>query len=173
MKDEYRPSGKDYLHVNDDAALKIDKEYIAYLKSLAQKNNDGKCTMCLHNDVRSHVHEMINVYPGDSYIRPHSHPFKTETKIIIEGKLLVVIFDGKGDILDEFIMEKDGIFTFRLDKGMIHTNIPLTAVVFHEIVEGPFVGCDDSIFPEWAPGLNDEDGIRKMMSKINRERKNI
>ncbi len=167
MENKYRPSGKDYLHVNDSKTLKIDKEYIACLKSLAKKNSEKKCTMCLHDDTRAHVHEMINVYPGGVYIRPHSHPFKTETKIIIEGKLLVVIFDNKGDISDEFVMEKDGIFTFRMDKGMIHTNIPLTDVVFHEIVEGPFVGHDDSVFPEWAPELDDGEGIRKIMDKIN------
>lgn len=170
MKNNYRPGGKDYLHVNDDRILKVDKNYIEYLKSLAQKDSSGKCTMCLHNDTREHVHEMVNVYPKDSYVRPHSHPFKTETKMIIEGKLLVVIFDEAGEILDEFVLQKDGVFTARLDKEIIHTNIPLTDVVFHEVISGPFVGKDDSVFPEWAPGLDDEDGIIKIMNQIYQER---
>lgn len=166
MENLYRPTGKDYLHVNDKSILKIDKEYIAHLKSLALKNEDRKCTMCLHNDIRAHVHEMINVYPQGAYIRPHSHPFKTETKIMIEGKLCIVIFDSTGEIQDSFIMERDGLFTFRMDRGIIHTNIPMTDVVFHEVVEGPFVGKDDSVFPQWAPELDDEDGIRSIMDKI-------
>lgn len=96
MGDLYRPAGQDYLHVNDNSTLKLNKEYITYLKTLAEKNKDKKCTMCLHNDIRAHVHEMINVYPKDSYVRPHSHPFKTETKILLEGKLKIIIFDCAG-----------------------------------------------------------------------------
>ena len=166
MENIYRPGGKDYLHVNDDRLLKVDNNYVDYLKSLAQRNSLGKCTMCLHNDIRDHVHEMVNVYPKDTYVRPHSHPIKTETRIIIEGKLLVVIFDKMGEILDEFVLQKEGIFTARMDKGIIHTNIPLTDVVYHEVLTGPYVGKDDSVFPEWAPELDDEDGIKKIMDKI-------
>lgn len=166
MENIYRPGGQNYLHVNDDRILKVDENYIKYLKSLAQNDSLGKCTMCLHNDTREHVHEMMNVYPKGSYVRPHSHPFKTETKMIIEGELLAVIFDKTGEILDEFILRKESIFTVRIDKGIIHTNIPLTDVVFHEVISGPFVGKDDSVFPEWAPSLDDEDGIRKIMDKI-------
>lgn len=167
MGERYRPCGKGYLHVNDDRTLKIDKEYIEYLKSLAQENDDKKCTMCLHNDIRKHVHEMINVYPKNSYVRPHYHPFKTETKIVIEGKLCVIVFDSLGELLDMFIMEKDGIFTFRLDQGIMHTNIPLTDVVFYEITEGPFVGKEDSVFPKWAPEPNDADGVSAYMNELN------
>ncbi len=162
----YRPCGKDYLHVNDNKALKIDDAYITQLKLLARQNDDKKCTMCLHDDIREHVHEMINVYPAKAYIRPHKHPFKTETKTIIEGKLKIIIFDDRGGILDEFVMEKNGIFTFRLDKGIIHTNIPLTDVVFHEVISGPFIGKDDSVFPEWSPEQTDQDGVRNIMDKI-------
>lgn len=166
MKDAYRPSGKDYLYVNDDSMLKLNKEYIARLKSLAQKDSGGKCTMCLHNDIRAHVHEMINVYPKGMYVRPHSHPFKTETKTMIEGRLLVVIFDAMGGVTEKFIMEREDTFTFRLRNGIIHTNIPLTDVVFYEVIEGPFVGKDDSVFPEWAPADDDNAAVSKLMGRM-------
>lgn len=169
MDNIYRPSGKNYLYVNDNRILKMDSSYISYLKSLAQKDMEGKCTMCLHNDIRAHLHEMINIYPKDTYVRPHSHPFKSETKIIIEGKLLAVVFDDAGEIIDKFVMEKDGVFTFRMEKGVIHTNIPLTDVVFHEIIEGPFVGKDDSIFPVWAPVQDNIDVVKDYMKKLRSE----
>lgn len=166
MKDMYRPSGKDYLHINDSRILKIDQDYIARMKTLAQRNNDKKCTMCLHNDIREHMHEMINVYPKGAYIRPHSHPFKTETKRIIEGKLLVVIFDEAGEIQDKFVIEKEGIFTVRMDKGIIHTNIPLTDVVFHEAISGPYIGKGDSVFPEWAPESSDKKDVEVFVKNL-------
>lgn len=167
MNSLFRPSGKNYLHVNDEQVLKIDKEYISYLKSLAHKDKEKKCTMCLHNDIREHTHEMINVYPPFCYVRPHSHPWKTETKIMIEGKMLVAVFDDHGNMMDKVMMEKDGIFTLRLDKGIIHMGVPLTEVVFHEVTEGPFTGKDDSVFPEWAPLPGDTGGVEQFMGRIN------
>ena len=166
MNDAYRPAGKDYLHVNDDIKLKLDWDYIERLKSTATGDQEHKCMMCLHNDIRSHVHEIINVYPEGAYVRPHYHPFKTETKIMIEGKMQVVVFDQMGEIIDEFVMNKDGIFIFRLDRGIIHTNIPLTDVVFYEVIEGPYKGKDDSIFPDWAPDPTDNENVRIIMEKI-------
>lgn len=168
MEKMYRPYGKEYLHVNDEKKLKIDNEYVEYLKSLAKKDQSGKCTMCLHNDIREHVHEMINIYPKNCYIRPHNHPFKVETKIMIEGKLLVIIFDETGVIQDKFIMEKNGIFTFRLDKGITHTNIPLTDVVFHEVIAGPYTGTNDNVFPEWAPEPLDAGRVAAYMEKLGK-----
>lgn len=165
-KSVYRPNGKDYIHVNDDRTLKIDKKYIESLKAIARENDTGKCKMCLHNDIREHVHEMVNIFPEGSYVRPHMHPFKTETQNIVEGKMLMILFDDIGAIQDKFVMERSGIFTFRIDKGIIHTNIPLTDVVVYEVTSGPFVGKDDSVFPYWAPEAEDEEGVRKIMERM-------
>lgn len=166
MDYDYRPSGKGYLHVNDEKILKVDKGYIARLCALAQENSESKCVMCLHNDIREHVHEMINVYPKGMYVRPHAHPFKTETKIIIEGQLLVVLFDDMGMMTDRFVMDRNHIFTIRIDKGIIHTNIPLTDVIFHEVISGPFAGKDDSIFPGWSPEADDKDAVQTIMNRM-------
>ena len=171
MEDKYRPSGKDYLTVNDNKILKIDREYIKYLKLLAEKNSMRKCTMCLHNDIREHVHEMINVYPQETYVSPHSHPLKTETKIIIEGKMLIMLFDIRGEILEEFIMEREGFFSFRVDKGIIHTIIPLTDIVYYEIISGPFVGKNDNVFYEWAPKPDNDTEIKKWMFSMKQKSK--
>lgn len=161
MNENYRPGGRDYIFVNDDETLKIDDNYIKKLKKKAEAGNFPRLTMCLHNDVRAHVHEMIHVYKKHEYVRPHYHPQKTETKIILEGELLVLVYDAKGKVLERFIMSRDEgqIFTFRMDKGIIHTNIPLTDVVFQEVITGPYTGKDDSVFPEWAPSVMNEEMI--------------
>lgn len=167
MENQYRPSGKEYLHVNDNRILKIDKEYIGYLKSLAKKDSSGKCMMCLHNDTRAYIHELVSVYPAGVYLRPHSHPNKTESTTLIEGKLQVIIFDEFGEILDEFIAERDGIFTFRLDKGIIHAFVPVTDIVFYEAKNGPFVDKKtDAIFPKWTPEPQDTEKVAMYMKEV-------
>lgn len=85
---------------------------------------------------------------------------------MIEGKLLVVVFDEHGEVTDKFIMERESTFIFRLGRGIIHTNIPLTDVVFHEVIEGPFVGKDDSVFPEWAPLPEKIESVEQLMNRI-------
>ncbi len=166
MENIYRPRGKEYFHVNDNGLLKIDQAYIERLKTLAKKDRNGKCTLCLHNDIREHVHEMINIYPKGMYVQPHSHPRKTESKIMIEGKMLTLIFTNTGKLSDWFVMDKSGIFTFRMERGQIHTNIPLTDVVFHEVISGPYVGKDDSVFPEWAPKPSHAEEVEEYIKKL-------
>ncbi len=166
----YRPGGKSYIYVNDHRMLKVDNAYIKKLKEKAKTMCYPRLTMCLHNDIREHVHEMIQIFNKYEYVRPHYHPQKTETKIILEGRLLVVIYDEKGQKLDEFVMsrENDGVFMFRMDKGIIHTNIPLTNVIFQEITSGPYSGCDDSIFPKWTCSSDDIEGVQKYMDSLLR-----
>lgn len=163
----YRPGGKDYIYVNDNKILKIDNLYIEKLKKLANKNSFNKCTMCLHNDIRNNMHEMVNVYKKNEYVRPHFHPFKTETKMVMEGELLVIIFNEDGNIYDKFVLSRNSeTFLFRMESGVIHTNIPLTDVVFYEAITGPFIGTDDSVFPDWAPDCKNKDSVSIFMKKI-------
>lgn len=168
MEEQFRPGGKEYVLVNNADMLKIDDDYIQGLKEQALKRGFPRLTMCLHNDVREHMHEMIHVYQKYEYVRPHSHPWKTETKIILEGELLVIIYDVNGCVIDHFVMsrEKGGIFTFRMAKGIIHTNIPLTNVVFQEAISGPFTGDNDSVFPKWAPPAEDKAAVKKYMDNV-------
>lgn len=170
--EQFRPGGKNYIYVNDQRILKIDQAYIENLKSEAGQSESPRLTMCLHNDIRHNVHEMIQVFKKHEYVRPHYHPKKTETKIMLEGRLLVVIYDISGNKLDQFVMSRDegSIFMFRMDKGIIHTNIPLTDVVFQEITSGPYLGKDDSIFPGWTCHTDDAEGVQRYIDDLLREK---
>lgn len=168
----YRPKGKDYLLVNDNPELKINGEYLARLKMKQGSTVESKCTLCLHNDVRAGMHEMINVYAKGEYVRPHYHPNKTETKIMIEGRMLIVLFEANGDIRDRIMLSDDrkDCFLIRIDQGIMHSNIPLTNVIFYEATTGPYVGKGDSIFPVWAPEINQKEEISRLYAKLGIEK---
>lgn len=169
MKDSnFRPGGRDYIYVNDEKILKINQAYIENLKEKAHQGNQPRLTMCLHNDIRENVHEMIQVFKKHEYVRPHYHPEKTETKIVLEGKLLVVIYDMAGKKMQQFVMSRDerNVLIFRMDRGVVHTNIPLTDVVFQEIITGPYRGKDDSVFPEWTCDNHDAEGVRRYLNDL-------
>lgn len=165
---KYRPGGKSYLCVNDDRKLVVNAKYLAGLKERQEGNPEKKCTLCLHNDTRERHHEMLNLYAKGEYVRPHCHADKTETKIMLEGKMLVVLFDDKGEITDRIILSSgtNNNFMLRIDRMVIHTNIPLTDVVFYESITGPYTGVNDSTFPSWAPALDDGDAIQEFFARL-------
>lgn len=168
---KYRPGGKNYLCVNDDSKLVVNAEYLIKLKEWQDGNPEKKCTLCLHNDTREKHHEMINLYSKGEYVRPHCHADKTETKIMLEGKMLAVLFDDSGRITDRIVLSPgtNDNFLFRIDRGIIHTNIPLTDVVFYESITGPYTGVNDSLFPAWAPELDDGDAIQAFYARLDIE----
>lgn len=166
--EDYRPKGKEYLLVNDDSELRIDAEYLDQLKAKRSSMAENKCTLCLHNDVRAGMHEMINAYAKGEYVRPHYHPDKTETKIMIEGRMLILLFEENGNIRDKIVLSDDrkGCFLIRIDKGIIHSSIPLSDVVFYEATTGPYVGKGDSIFPVWSPETDRKEEIFRLYAKL-------
>ena len=168
-EEAYRPKGKSYLCVNDDEILKIDSEYVTGLKERKSKNPENKCMLCLHNDIRASLHEMINVYDKGEYIRPHYHPNKTETKIVLEGNMMVILFDDDGVIKERIILsgKEKACFLLRIEKGIIHCSIPITDVVYYEATTGPYTGKDDSVYPEWAPAKENAKEIRELYARIN------
>jgi len=155
---------------NTADAVKIDTELINSLKKTAAGNESRKVTLCLHKTHADGVHEMINVYPKGLYVRPHKHPIKTETKHMIEGKMIMLIFDDQGHVTDQFELAErtlGGCLAHRLEKNYFHSIVPLSdIVVFHEIINGPYTGIDDSLFPDWAPEITDQEGIKAFMGKI-------
>lgn len=159
-----------YVIFNKEDKIKLDLDFISDLKKRAQDNDSKKITFCLHKCHEDKVHEMINVYPKDLYIRPHKHPSKTETKHVIEGKMLMIMYDDNGEVNEKFVLSEKNLgkcFTYRIEKNYYHSIIPITdVVVFHEIINGPYLGINDSIFPEWAPDNNDIKGIKEFISKV-------
>ena len=126
--------------------------------------------LCLHKDASDAVHEMIIAHRRGAYLRPHKHPRKTESIHMIRGRLLVVVFDDRGGIIDQFCMgasTTDDIFLCRLEKDLWHMELPLTdPAVVHETLNGPFLGQGDNVFPPWAPALEDGPGIEAFLGDI-------
>ena len=157
---------------NTEDRIKIDEDRISKLKSIAAKNESKNVTMCLHRTHDVAVHEMINVYPKGMYVRPHKHLDKTETKHMIEGKMLMLMFDEEGGVTDKFVIGEKGsgeCLAYRIDKNLYHSIIPLSeTIVYHEIISGPYTGTNDSIFPEWAPEIDDQKGIQEFIDRVGK-----
>ncbi|MCE9616099.1 MAG: WbuC family cupin fold metalloprotein [Lentisphaerae bacterium] len=144
---------KDMQH-NRDAIGVVDEVIIDRMVDRLVRQDLDKAALCLHRSPDDGVHEMLNVFGRRFYAPPHRHPLKSETKTILRGRLLIVVFDDAGQITRRIILGDPAtrIRIVRLEKNLYHTNLPLDEiVVFLETTTGPYLGPDDSDFASWAP----------------------
>lgn len=144
----------DEVLYSSDAVTRVNSEDIAILKDRARNNPRRRVRLCAHPTVEDTLHEMIIVHSRGNYVRPHRHPEKSESFHVIEGGLVVAIFDDEGRVKESLEMgagSARGILYYRLSEPAFHTVIPKTdVVVFHETTNGPF-DRDETVFAPWAP----------------------
>ena len=110
-----------------------------------------------YHDLADSVQRMLNAVEPDSYVRPHRHvtPPKTETFLIMQGRLAVLLFDDAGLITHTHIL--DGIVLKGIDikPGLWHSIVALdSGTVVFEVKDGPYVPATDKDFASWAPPEN-------------------
>ncbi len=138
-----------------DPARKVNRAVIEGLKAKALALPGSGARLCLHRDQTDAVQEMIIVHRKGAYVRPHRHDGQTESFHVLEGRMLVVIFDDEGNVTDRFQMAPcggDDCFMVRLADGCWHTMLPQTeTVVFVEMTSGPFDAETHNTYAPWAP----------------------
>ena len=154
-----------YQAINDEVLYttenitKINSADIDQLKVLSRSNPRKRIRICTHPNIEDNMHEMIIVHASGAYLIPHKHIGKSESFHMIEWLLLVVIFDERGNIIEQIRMgnsESGLIFYYRLPANHFHTVVPQSElVVFHEVTHGPF-NPQDTIFAPWAPSEEDD-----------------
>ncbi len=149
--------------------INIKNSDILHLHNSAKRSQLKRARLCLHNTHDDLVQEMIIAFCKGSYIRPHRHINKTESFHVIEGELIVVIFDEYGRVSRKIRMGQytsEYNFIYRLASPLWHTLIPLTElVIIHETTTGPFIK-GDSDFADWAPLYDEPEKIRDYLSSL-------
>lgn len=154
------------VEFNQDSVIKISQEVIGQIKERANLNSSGKFRLCLQHSEQDKLHEMLIVHKKGGYYRPDKHLYTTESHIIIDGAMLVILFEDDGAIRDVFELSDRSYRTYRVDTNIYHMQIPLTEqVVYYEVKLGPF-DEKSNIFPEWAPMPQDKEGIDKYMREL-------
>jgi len=134
-------SAKYPVTVNDDD--------ISNLISIYRELGGSDIRLCLHKNKNELAHDMVILQSNNTINRPHWHINKGECFHVIRGKLKVDIFDNQGIIIESLIVEKNGIL--KIEPESIHSVSSLSDFcIYHESKSGPFMGADDSLFPEWA-----------------------
>ena len=122
----------------------VNRELIEELKRISEENGNVNARFCLHNNPDETLHDMIILeYLNKKCKKPHKHLDKDETLQIIEGEMLVLMFDKEGNLTHRKILNRDN-FAYRTSRGEYHVWLPTTKyVIYREIKQGPFKPGDN------------------------------
>jgi cupin fold WbuC family metalloprotein len=114
-----------------------------------------------HGSPDDNPHRFLNVFLRGSYVAPHRHqnPPKSESFLVLEGRMAVLIFDENGKVEQTLILAADRTGDARgvdLPPGIWHTVGALTQhAVCYEVKPGPWNPSNDKEFAAWAPKEGD------------------
>lgn len=146
------------VHVNAEIVSELKKAADRYQKNVR---------LCLHDGPDAAFHEMVILERQGKYYRPHKHLEKGESYHILEGMMGAFAFDDQGQVRDACVLKPDGNFIYRVEVNMYHAVMPLSEeIIYHESKPGPFLGDNDSIFPDWAPDGTDEQETVAYVQKL-------
>ena len=97
------------------------------------------------------VQRLLNAMQPGTYIRPHRHPESgaSETVVMIQGRLGIVIFDPRGKIVERIELQTGDLVD--LQAGVWHTMVCLAPdTVIAEFKRGPYDSNTDKEFASWS-----------------------
>lgn len=153
-------------YFNQESIIKVDTKVIEELKSKARANASGKYRLCMQHSSQDNLHEMFVVRSKGDYGRPDKHFYTTESHTIVDGAMLVILFEEDGCIKEVFELSKESFYTYRIDTNIYHMQIPITEqVVYYEVKLGPFTE-KSNVFPDWAPDPHDLEHVAAYMEDL-------
>jgi cupin fold WbuC family metalloprotein len=136
----------------------IDSDLFGPLKEKALASKRLRTNYNFHSGNEDNPHRFLNVMIRGTYVPPHRHldPLKSETFLILEGKVGLFIFDDEGKITLTEVVGGSHRMGADIPAGAWHTLVVLTPhVVSFEVKPGPYVDKSDKDIPSWAPQEGD------------------
>ncbi len=153
------------VYHNKNPISVCDAATIAFLKAEAAASPLHRARLCLHRSSDDAVNEMLIAITRDLIVRPHRHPGKTESFLVVDGDLDLVVFDDEGGAEAVIAMGPPGqgrVFHHRLSEPKWHSLLVKTEfAVFVETTCGPF-RSGGAEFAPFAPA--DESDLRAFLT---------
>lgn len=136
----------------------------------AQNSSRLRKNLNLHNE-SDPVQRFFNALIPGTYVRPHRHnnPLKTETMIVVSGKMTAVLFDENGSVQKKIeLSPQSEAIAIDFDPGVWHCVYAIEPCVFFECKQGPYTPITDKDFAIWAPEENSKDAktfLEQLISK--------
>ncbi len=139
--------------------IHIEENLLKSLSSQARHSSRKRKNYNFHKIPGDTLQRMLNALEPETYLQPHKHesPDKREAFIILQGSMIVVEYDDKGNITDHIITDHStGCYGAEVGPGIYHHVICLEeGTVYYEVKDGPYDPDNDKIFASWAPAENE------------------
>lgn len=140
----------------------------------ARESDRKRKNLNFHRNSEDRIHRMIHATNPTTYVQPHKHenPDKTETFLILKGRVIIAEFSDDGEIIDHIILASaTGNYGVEIPPKTWHTLITLEEnSLVYEVKDGPWNPKDDKFFASWAPEEGQsacEDYNKSILSKLN------
>ncbi len=108
-----------------------------------------------HAEESEPCNRLLNAIEPGSYVAPHRHadPHKSESLIILRGRLGAVFFDEMGEVTETALLTPGGAqLGVNVPCGVFHTCLALeSGTVFFEAKAGPYRPLAAEERASWAP----------------------
>ena len=101
------------------------------IKQLELKLQKKFKRVCFHNNISDPHQEMLISQKKLSFYPPKKNISTDQTFLIIKGKLMILIFDSKGKILEKVLLSKKKNYICRVKKNIYHCDVPLSNNTIH------------------------------------------
>jgi cupin fold WbuC family metalloprotein len=133
----------------------IQKDLFERLLSDAKTNKRLRTNYNFHQSDSDNPHRFLNVMLKGSYFAPHRHlnPPKSESFLVLEGVVGIVIYKDNGEIQDSYTMSSNSdVHGIDIAPGIWHTLHVISGyAVCFEVKPGPYDPSVDKEFADWAP----------------------
>ncbi len=152
---------------NREELLFVSSEILEQVKEDARQSSRHMARLLMHLSHDDLVQEMLIALGRDCVVTPNRSLGRSESLQIIEGELMVILFDDLGNVIEKVEMagpESGKSFLYRFNITPWHTMVPLSdIVVVHEALQGPFEKSSEPP-PDWVP--TDTVNMKRFLNEI-------
>lgn len=123
-----------------------------------------------HRTTDEAVNRLLNVMNRGSYLPVHRHfsPDRTESCVVVKGKIGLMIYDDSGRELERRVIGPDcGCYGFDIEAGVWHGLVVLeNDTTLFEIKQGPYAPITPENLAPWTPAADDKQAVEQFIKEL-------
>ena len=148
----------------------IDRELMDAVAQKAAASPRRRMNYNFHRSTDEKVNRLLNVMHRGSYLHGHRHlnPEKSESIIVVRGKVGVTIYDDAGrEVKSRTVGAGCDCVGFDIEAGVWHGLVVLEDnTVLFEVKEGPFAPITPDNIATWTPAVDDAAAVEKFVAEL-------
>ena len=147
----------------------IDRRLLDEVSGKAKAAARKRMNYNLHTSEKEPCNRLLNAMEPGTYFVPHFHgdAEKDETMVMLRGRMGMVVFDEKGNVVETALLDAAGdISGVTIPHGVFHSMVVLDpGTVVLEAKAGPYRPLHPQEIAGWAPAP-DSPGAPKYLAKL-------